>query len=104
MELELPNSVPLYFLSSLMLNNIFMNSKMITFHAAQVFFNKTTIGSGSGPNLTLCGSCVNGFCVPPGICSCQSGWDGAFCDVGEYSGFTIYTCKQSYPEKAGVDV
>lgn len=29
--------------------------------------------------------CVNGSCIPPGLCACNTGWRGAACDVGKFS-------------------
>lgn len=29
-------------------------------------------------------SCMNGQCIPPGLCACDQGWSGVHCNVGKF--------------------
>ena len=37
--------------------------------------------------------CVNGDCIPPGLCACNAGWRGKLCDTGivDYN-YTLARC------------
>ena len=46
-------------------------------------------------NITMlnrtCPTCVNGDCIPPGVCACHGGWTGYNCTTGMKNGLPTQT-------------
>lgn len=36
-----------------------------------------------------CPPCINGHCIPPGVCACDSGWTGDNCTTGKVDRYII---------------
>ena len=45
------------------------------------------------PCVTLCESCVNGYCMSETVCVCKKGWSGPSCNVPECGPDNKHSCR-----------
>ena len=57
---------------------------IIIFHAEEEFIKIINENVDMEILNKTCPPCINGHCIPPGVCACDNGWIGDNCTTGTY--------------------